>query len=378
MVLWTRRSQPSTRRRSPERGGHGVVSVHPEGGARWRSFGDLEDGREAHCRTLVADGVAATVADYGATLVALDVPDRTGVSGGVVLGFDDVRGYETRTNNPFMGATVGRVANRTAGARFTLDGVEHVLDANEGDNHLHGGRRTSFDRVLWDVVDETPTTVRFGHVSSDGDAGYPGQLTVEAEYAVAPGELAITYRARTDRRTPVNMTQHAYFNLAGEAGSLVLDHVLEVDADTWTPVDDTLIPTGERADVSGTPFDLRAGLRLGDGIARISADGYGDGYDHNLWLTGDAGVLRDVARLDDPLTGRRMVLASDQPCLQVYSGNRLGRATGRGGVVFPVHGGLCLEPQHAPDSLHRPDWPSIVLAPDETYVHRIRYRFDVV
>lgn len=342
------------------------MSAPSPGDGGWRPFGHLEDGREARCRTLATDGVAVTVADYGATLVALDVPDRSGVTGGIVLGFDDVRGYETRTNNPFMGATVGRVANRTAGARFTLDGVEHVLDANEGDNHLHGGRRTSFDRVLWDVLEETPTSVRLGHVSPDGDAGYPGELTVEAEYAVAPGELTITYRARTDRRTPVNMTQHAYFNLAGEAGALIDDHVLEVEADAWTPVDEALIPTGERADVTGTPFDLRVGRRLGDGIARLATDGYGDGYDHNLWLTGDAGVLRDVARVHDPRTGRRMVLASDQPCLQVYSGNRLGRATGRGGVVFPVHGGLCLEPQHAPDSLHRPGWPSIVLDPDGT------------
>ena len=354
------------------------MSAPIQGDGGWRPFGHLADGREARCRMLVADGVAVTVADYGATLVALDVPDRTGATGGVVLGFDAVGGYETRTNNPFMGATVGRVANRTAGARFTLDGVEHVLDANEGDNHLHGGRRTSFDRVLWDVLEETPTSVRLGHVSPDGDAGYPGQLTVEAEYAVAPGELTITYRARTDRRTPVNMTQHAYFNLAGEAGTRIDDHVLEVAADAWTPVDEALIPTGERADVAGTAFDLRAGRRLGDGIAQLAAEGYGDGYDHNLWLTGDAGVLSDVARVHDPHTGRRMVLASDQPCLQVYSGNRLGRATGRGGIVFPVHGGLCLEPQHAPDSLHRPGWPSIVLDPDDTYVHRIRYRFDVV
>jgi len=353
------------------------VGGPPGTGAPWRPFGRLDDGRAAHRRTLVADGIAVTVADYGATLVAIDVPDRAGVAGGVVLGFDDVRGYETRANNPFMGATVGRVANRTAGARFTLDGVEHVLDANEGEHHLHGGRRTSFDRILWDVLADTPTSTRLGCVSPDGDAGYPGTLTVEAEFTVDAGELTITYRARTDRRTPVNMTQHAYFNLAGEAGARIDEHVLTVDASAWTPVDDGLIPTGERADVTGTPFDLRDGRRLGDGIARLAADGLADGYDHNLWLAGEAGVLRDVARVDEPTTGRRMVLASDQPCLQVYSGNRLGRSTGRGGVVFPVHGGLCLEPQHAPDSLHRPEWPSIVIGPAQPYEHRIRYRFAV-
>ena len=338
-------------------------------------FGTLEDGRPARLFTLAADGISVTVCDYGATLVAVRVPDRDGSLGDVVLGFDDVGGYETRTNNPFMGATVGRVANRIADARFVLDGVEHVLHANEGTNHLHGGRQTSFDRMLWDVVTVDASHVRLRHVSSDGDAGYPGTLEVEVEYRVAPGALEIVHQARTDRATPVNMTQHAYFNLAGEHGSTVTEHRLRVDADAWTPVDDALIPTGEVADVAGTPFDLRAGLRLADGIAALEAAGHGTGYDHNLWLAGAAGALRDVAELSDPASGRRMVLASDQPCLQVYTGNRLGRSTGRGGVVFPVHGGVCLEPQHAPDSVHRPEWPSVVLAPQETYEHRIAYRF---
>jgi aldose 1-epimerase len=293
----------------------------------------------------------------------------------VVLGFDDVTGYETRTNNPFMGASVGRVANRIAGARFMLDGTEHVLHANEGDNHLHGGRQTSFDRMLWDVVESGADRIVLRHVSPDGDAGYPGTLSVEAEYALGPAELRITYRASTDARTPVNMTQHAYFNLAGEDGATITGHVLRVDAAAWTPVDAALIPTGEIADVADGPFDLRGGMVLGEGIAMLDAAGHGDGYDHNLWLDGGAGRLRDVAELSDPVSGRHMVLASDQPCLQVYTGNRLGRATGRGGVVFPVHGGICLEPQHAPDSVHRPEWPSIVLEPGATYEHRIAYRF---
>lgn len=346
-----------------------------DGGSFGVPFGRLEDGRAARRFTLRAEGLVAEVCDYGATLVALRVPDRDGRLGGVVLGFDDVTGYETRTNNPFMGATVGRVANRTAGARFTLDGVEHELHANEGANHLHGGRQTSFDRVLWEVVTATEDRIVLRHRSPDGDAGYPGALEVEAEYAVVPSSLTITYRARTDRRTPVNMTQHAYFNLAGEDGGTILDHVLRVDADAWTPVDEALIPTGAVADVAGTPFDLRRGLPLGDGVAALARSGLADGYDHNLWLAGSRGQLREVAELTHPTSGRRMLLDSDQPCLQVYSGNRLGRSTGRGGVVFPVHGGLCLEPQHAPDSVHRPEWPSIVLAPDEEYVHRIRYRF---
>jgi len=343
---------------------------------RPRPFGLLEDGRSTLLHTLRAEGIVATVCDYGATLVALDVPDRDGRVGGVVLGFDDVRGYETRTNNPFMGATVGRVANRIAGARFSLDGVEHVLHANEGANHLHGGRQTSFDRILWDTVEARPEQLRLRHVSPDGDGGYPGELTVEAEYRVAPATLLVTYRAWTDRPTPVNMTQHAYFNLAGEVGSTVGEHHLRVDAAAWTPVDVGLIPTGEIVDVVGTPFDLRRATRLADGIAAVEAAGHGPGYDHNLWLVGTPGSMREVAELTDPSTGRRMILASDQPCLQVYTGNRLGRATGRGGVVFPIHGAVCLEPQHAPDSVNRPEWPSIVLAPGATYEHRIVYRFD--
>jgi len=344
-------------------------------GARSEPFGVLEDGRAAHRYLLRAEGIEVAVGDYGATLVSLRVPDRAGTLGGVVLGFADVAGYETRTNNPFMGATVGRVANRTAGARFALDGVTYALDANEGANHLHGGRRTSFDRVLWDVVSATSDRIVLRHVSPDGEGGYPGTLDVEAEYRVHASTLELTYRARTDRRTPVNMTQHAYFNLEGEAGGTVHDHVLRVAGTAWTPVDDEGIPTGGVEDVTGTAFDLRDGVRIGDGIAALARSGIADGYDHNLWLEGPAGQLREVAELVAPGNGRRMLVASDQPCLQVYSGNRLGRAVGRDDVVFPVHGALCLEPQFAPDSLHRAEWPSIVLDPNDTYEHRIVYRF---
>jgi len=361
--------------------GPGVDPVGAHGGVEVAAFGPLDDGRPTRVFTLRSEAVVARVCDYGATLVALEVPDRDGVLGGVVLGFDDVTGYETRTNNPFMGATVGRVANRIAGASFDLDGERHVLHANEGINHLHGGRQTSFDRMLWQLVDAGPTHVTLRHDAPDGEGGYPGTLRVTARYEVGPSTLAITYRAVTDRRTPVNMTQHAYFNLSGEEGGRIDDHHLRVVATAWTPVDEALIPTGAVEPVDDTPFDLREGVRLGDGIAALAAAGLDDGYDHNLWLDrsgldGSGGELREVAELSDPRTGRRMTLASDQPCLQVYTGNRLGRSTGRGGIVFPVHGAVCLEPQHAPDSVHRPEWPTIVLDPGDEYVHRIAYRFD--
>ena len=338
-------------------------------------FGVLPDGCPAALFTLRAGGVTARVTDLGATLVALETPDRDDRPGGIVLGLDDAAGYASREPgvNPFLGATVGRVANRTAGAAFELGGVRYELDANEPPNHLHGGRTGSFERELWDVVEATGDRLVLRLVSPDGTGGYPGNVIATAEYAVAPGELAITYRATTDRATPVNMTQHAYLNLGGEDGATVLDHVLTVAADRWTPVDAGLIPTGATPAVDGTPYDLRAPRRLGDVVAELTEDPAG-GMDHNLWLEGRAGELREVAVLRDPSSGRWLRLDSDQPCIQVYTGNRLGRTVGRGGVTFPRHGAVCLEPQHAPDSLHRPDWPSIVLRPGEEHLHRLRYR----
>ena len=345
-----------------------------DGGER-APFGTPPGGRPATLFTLRADGVVARVTDLGATLVALATPDRDGRTGGIVLGLGDAAAYASREPgaNPFLGATVGRVANRTAGAAFELDGVRYELDANEPPNHLHGGRVGSFEREPWDVVEAAADRLVLRLVSPDGTGGYPGTLRVTAEYAVAPGELAITYRATTDRPTPVNMTQHAYLNLAGEAGATVLDHELTVAADRWTPVDAGLIPTGATPAVDATSFDLRGGRRLGDVVAALAEDPAG-GLDHNLWLVGPAGALREVAVLRDPASGRWLRLDSDQPCLQVYTGNRLGRTVGRDGVTFPRHGAVCLEPQHAPDSLHRPGWPSIVLRPGEEYVHRLRYR----
>jgi aldose 1-epimerase len=343
-------------------------------------FGALPDGSGATLFTLRAPGITARVTDWGATLVAVEVADRDGVSAGVVLGLDDASAYADTTpgRNPYLGATVGRVANRIAGAAFELDGERFTLVANEGTNSLHGGRKDSFDRARWDVVDVSWSHLVLRHVSPDGAAGYPGTVQVEATFEVTDQALAITYTAATDRRTPLNMTQHAYFNLAGEHGASVLDHTISVTADAVLPVDDALIPTGELRAVTDTPFDLRDARRLGDGVEALQRDGWGDGYDHNLWLAGPAGRLRDVAVLVDPGSGRRVTLATDQPCLQVYTGNRLGRTVGRDGVTFPVHGAVCLEPQHAPDSVHHPEWPSIVVEPGQRYLHRTGYRFDTV
>jgi aldose 1-epimerase len=343
-------------------------------------FGTLPDGSEATLFTLIAPGITVRVTDWGATLVAVEVADRDGVSAGVVLGLDDASAYADTTpgRNPYLGATVGRVANRIAGAAFELDGEHFSLVANEGANSLHGGREDSFDRARWDVVDVSETHLVLHHISPDGAAGYPGTVRVEATFEVTDQALALTYTALTDRRTPLDMTQHAYFNLAGEHGVSVLDHTIAIDAVAVLPVDEALLPTGELRAVTDTPFDLRDARRIGDGVAALQRDGWGDGYDHNLRLAGPAGRLRDVAVLIDPGSGRRMTLATDQPCLQLYTGNRLGRTVGRGGVTFPMHGAVCLEPQHAPDSIHHPEWPSIILEPGVRYLHRTGYRFDTV
>ncbi len=343
-------------------------------------FGTLPDGSEATLFTLRAPGITVRVTDWGATLVAVEVADRDGVSAGVVLGLDDAIAYADTTpgRNPYLGATVGRVANRIAGAAFELDGEHFSLVANEGANSLHGGREDSFDRARWDVVDVSETHLVLHHISPDGAAGYPGTVRVEATFEVTDQALALTCTALTDRRTPLDMTQHAYFNLAGEHGVSVLDHTIAIDAVAVLPVDEALLPTGELRAVTDTPFDLRDARRIGDGVAALQRDGWGDGYDHNLRLAGPAGRLRDVAVLIDPGSGRRMTLATDQPCLQLYTGNRLGRTVGRGGVTFPMHGAVCLEPQHAPDSIHHPEWPSIILEPGVRYLHRTGYRFDTV
>lgn len=343
-----------------------------------QDFGRLMDGRTALLLDVRADGIVARVSDFGATLVSLQVPDQSGEFGEVVLGCADVRGYEAHENNPFLGATIGRVANRISGARFVLDEQEYVLEANEGANHLHGGGRTSFDRVLWDVMSADDHHVRFRHVSPDGDAGYPGTVHVDVEYRVEASALHVRHEAVTDRATPLNMTHHAYFNLGAEHGDPVGDHRLRLAASQWTPVGPDNIPTGEIAEVTGTVFDLRESRLLADGIAAVQAAGLGKGFDHNFWLDHPPGALTEAAELLHPGSGRRMVLATTQPCLQVYSGNHLGRSVGRGGIVFPPHAGICLEPQHAPDSMRHPAWPTIVLQPGERYVQQIVYRFDTV
>jgi aldose 1-epimerase len=316
----------------------------------------------------------AELITLGAALRVLQVPDRNGRPANVVLGFaalDDYRGPPR-----FYGAVTGRYANRIGGARFLLDGVEHRLAANDGANSLHSGP-LGLDQQHWDVVAVTEDAASFRHVSPAGHNGFPGELTVEARYRLEEDGLAIRLTATTDAPTVVNLTHHAYFNLAGEAsGASILDHVLQVPASRMTRIDAGLIPDGTLADVAGTPFDFRAPRRIGD---RINAEDeqlrLGHGYDHNFAIDAADGKVRRVATLFDPASGRVLALHSSEPGLQFYSGNHLaGGAPGTSGRVYGARDGLCLEPQKFPDSPNRPDFPSARLDPGEVYHHEILFR----
>jgi len=336
-------------------------------------FGMLPDGREVAAVTLHAGGISATVLAWGATLQSLLVPDRLGEPADVTLGFDDLDGYLAHTG--YFGATVGRFANRIAGGRFVLDGATYQLPLNDGPNSLHGGA-AGFDRQLWDITAVRPGAVTLRLISPDGDQGYPGQLTVDATYALAPtGTLTIEYRATTDAPTIVNITNHAYWNLAG--GGSALGHLLTIPADRFTPIDAALIPTGEMRDVAGTPFDFRATTALGARI-RDGSDaqlGFGRGYDHN-WAVMPAEGLGIRAQVADLLSGRSFELCSNHTGLQVYSGNSLdGSIVGKEGLRYRQGDAIVLEPQRCPDTPNRSQFGSARLGPGDTYHHTVIYRF---
>lgn len=314
----------------------------------------------------------AELITLGAALRSLQVPDRNGARANVVLGFAELEEY--RGHPRFYGAVAGRYANRIGGARFTLDGVEHRIAANDGANSLHSGP-LGLDQQLWDVVALTEDAATFRHVSPAGHNGFPGTLMVEARYRMEDDGLAILLTATTDAPTVVNLTHHAYFNLAGEAsGSTILDHWLRISSSRTTPVGAGLIPTGALAEVSGTPFDFRAPRRVGE---RIDADDaqlrLGHGYDHNFVIDG---APRCAATLFDPGSGRVLDLHSGEPGLQFYSGNHLaGGPPGTSGRIYAARDGLCLEPQKFPDSPNKPNFPSARLDPGEIYRHDIAFRF---
>ncbi len=342
-------------------------------------FGTAPSGEAVELITLRnARGVELRAMTYGAIIVSLKVPDRAGQLGDVVLGYDSLAGYVK--SSPYFGAVVGRYGNRIAKGKFTLDGKSYTLAVNNGPNALHGGLR-GFDKVVWSAdTMRMPDGVgiRFQYVSKDGEEGYPGTLTTTVTYTLTDSnEVHIAYEATADKATPVNLTQHTYFNLAGRGD--ILAHVLTVNADRFTPVDSTLIPTGERAPVAGTPFDFTAPHAVGE---RIGADNqqlkFGGGYDHNFVLMRSDTGLALAAVLKESTSGRTLEVRTTEPGVQFYSGNFLdGALTGKGGVVYSHRTGLCLETQHFPDSPNHPAFPSTILRPGETYRSRTVWRFGV-
>ncbi|MFU8839794.1 MAG: aldose epimerase family protein [Nitriliruptoraceae bacterium] len=335
---------------------------------RIEAFGVRADGQPAALVTLTGPtGIVAKVTDHGATLVSLVLPASGGDPVDVVLGFDDVAGYEAAADQ-YLGASIGRVANRIAQGRFTLDGRTYRLARNEPPHHLHGGAGRSFDRVVWERVGGDTREVVLRHRSPDGEGGYPGAVEVTATYRVEDDGLTITYRASVDATTPLVLTNHAYLNLAG-AGT-VHDHTLHVDADRVLEVGDDLIPTGVERDVTGTPFDLRGGALLGERIAALPATA---GFDHHLVAASPSGVLRPLAVLAHPPSGRTLTLHSAQPGLQVYTGGQLPALVGKGGATYGPHAGMCLEPQQAPDQVNRADADQVLVSPGQDYAHVIRW-----
>ena len=366
-------------------GACGGTTDAPSAGVTKSTFGVTAEGDSAHLYTLSnGDDVTITITNYGGIITSLEVPDREGQMEDIVLGFDSLAGYRSEAYaaaNPYFGALIGRYGNRIADGEFSLDGEMYTLETNNGPNHLHGGTE-GFDRVLWEAdpfEGEGEVGLVLTHTSPDGHGGYPGRLDVEVTYTLTDeNELAIDYQASTSKATPVNLTQHSYFNLDGQADGSILDHELMINAETFTPTDSTLIPTGTFRSVTDTPFDFREPTPIG---ARIDQDHrqleIAGGYDHNFVLARqDRDSLHLAARVYDPDTGRQMDVLTTEPGLQFYSGNFLdGSLTGKGGASYPRRSGLALETQHFPNSPNEPDFPSTILRPDETYSSRTVYRF---
>ena len=316
-------------------------------------------------------GVEIEAISYGAIITRWTAPDRAGNMADIVLGFDDPERY-LKGDSPYFGSIVGRYGNRIGGARFALDGRTYTLAANNGPNHLHGGTR-GFDKVLWDVTTETvargPRAV-FTRTSPDGEEGYPGTLKVRVAYTLThANELVVDYEATTDKPTVINLTQHSYFNLAGQGAGDILGHEVRINADRFTPVDETLIPTGELSPVEGTPFDFRKATAIG---ARIKSEHpqmqFGRGYDHNWVLARSGSGLATAADVHEPKSGRTLQVRTTEPGLQFYTGNFLdGSLSGKDGRVYRQRYGFCLETQHFPDSPNKPKFPTTTLRPGETY-----------
>ncbi|MDA0378630.1 MAG: galactose mutarotase [Bacteroidetes bacterium] len=350
-----------------------------EAGIQSRSFGTLPDGRDVTIYKVTSPtGMVMEVTNYGGIITRLTAPDRDGKFDDIVLGYDNLEGYLEET--PYFGAIIGRYGNRIARGQFTLDGETYTLAQNNGENHLHGGIQ-GFDKVLWNAEPFSMGNeygIVFTYESPDGEEGYPGTLSARVTYLLtADNRVIFSYQATTDKATPVNLTQHSYFNLAGPSSDSILDHELMLAADHFTPIDAGLIPTGEIRAVTGTPFDFTTATPIGE---RINADdeqiAFGLGYDHN-WVVSDmTSSMRLAARVHEPTSGRVMEVLTEEPGIQFYAGNFLdGTITGKGGNVYEYRSGFCLETQHFPDSPNQSTFPSTILRPGETYQTRTIYAF---
>ena len=368
------------------------AAAAPEGqpmgvGVAKAEFGKTQDGTPVELYTLTnAHGMKVKITTYGGIITELDAPDRDGKMGDVVLGFDNLKDY--LAGDPYFGAIVGRVANRVAKGQFKLDGTEYTLAKNNGPNSLHGGLK-GFDKVVWKAESVAANrsdgvALKLTYLSPDGEEGYPGNLKATVTYTLTnDNALRIDYKATTDKATPVNLTNHSYFNLGGPGSGDILDEVLTIEADKYTPVDDTMIPTGELKSVKGTPYDFTKPTKIGARIDELKPDEATKnpgGYDINyvLRMIEEKKVPQLAARVHDPKTGRIMEVYTTEPGLQFYTGNFLdGTLTGKKGVVYKKHQALCLEADHFPDSVNHPDFPSTILEPGKTYTQTTIYKFSV-
>ena len=350
-----------------------TVAVQAPGTVAKQLFGRIRDAPEVSLYTLMNhSGITLKVTNFGCRITSLLVPDKNGKCADVVLGFDSLSGYQG--NNPYFGAVVGRYGNRIAKGKFEIDGNQYTLAQNNGVNHLHGGLK-GFDKVVWQAEDFTTGNsvgLKLHYLSKDGEEGYPGNLSIDITYTLTDdNQLIFGYKATSDKATPINLTQHSYFNLAG-AGDIKA-HELMIAASKYTVVDSTLIPTGELRDVKGTPYDFTTVKAIGKDL--IATGGNPIGYDHNFVLT-TKGLLDMAVRVVEPVSGRIMEVYTDQPGIQFYTGNFLdGTNTGKHGAVYNQYAALCLETQHFPDSPNHPAFPTAILKPGETYHTTTIFKF---
>jgi aldose 1-epimerase len=321
------------------------------------------------------NGTEIHFSNYGGIVTKILTKNKSGKIGDIVLGFDRIEEYKKHPEHPYFGALIGRYGNRIAKGHFTLDKKEYTLAVNNGPNHLHGGK-IGFDKVFWTVKELGKNKYSLSYLSKDGEEGYPGNLNVTVTYELTDkDEWKITYLAETDKATPLNLTQHSYWNLSADKGSTILDHVLMINADEITVVDSDLTPTGKMKKVAGTEMDFTEPKVIGEDIAKVKEGG---GYDHNYVLRGEAGEMKVAATLHHPKSGRFMEVSTTEPGIQFYSGNFLdGKLTGKNGDAYVKNDGLCLETQHFPDSPNHPNFPSTILKPGNKYTSTTVYKFSV-